>query len=51
MKWKKENNIKSLNDPSVKIDSTSSDHNDSNGHHSFKNQHNNMKDRYKSDED
>ncbi|CAF0763262.1 unnamed protein product [Brachionus calyciflorus] len=29
MKWKKENNIKSLNDPSVKIDSTSSDHLDS----------------------
>lgn len=28
MKWKKENNIKSLNDPSVKIDSTSSDHHD-----------------------
>ncbi len=29
MKWKKENNIKSLNDPSIKIDSTSSDHQDS----------------------
>jgi hypothetical protein len=29
MKWKKENNIKSLNDPSIKIDSTSSEHQDS----------------------
>ena len=29
MKWKKENNIKSLNDPMVKIDSTSSDHQES----------------------
>lgn len=35
MKWKKENNIKSLNDPNIKIDSTS-DHPDSDssiGHH------------------
>lgn len=29
MKWKKENNIKSLNDPNLKIDSTSSEHHDS----------------------
>ena len=29
MKWKKENNIKSLNDPSIKIDSTGIEYPDS----------------------
>ena len=47
MKWKKENNIKSLNDPSIKLDSTSSDNQDSDHamnhhhhHHHQQQQHN-----------
>jgi uncharacterized protein YjcR len=51
MKWKKENNIKSLNDPSIKIDSTSSDNQDSDissmnnnhHHHQHQQQHSSIK--------
>jgi len=54
MKWKKENNIKSLNDPSIKIDSTCSDHQDSNLSSSTMHKHKikiDLNSRFKSDED
>jgi hypothetical protein len=41
MKWKKENNIKSLNDPNVKVEN--SDHLETSLHHNSSNNNNNNK--------